>query len=209
MKGNFITLEGCEGVGKSRQTQLLSEYLDKKNIPHITVREPGGNDISERIRSIILDKSNVQMSAECEALLYAASRAQLIKEVIKPALTSGKTVICDRYIHSSFAYQGYARGLGFEFIKSVNIYAYENCMPDLTFFLDLPANYAFLRKGGIDEHDRLENSGLDFHERVYEGYKKLFEIFKGKIIRIDAAGTKEQTHEKIVKEMEYLILNME
>jgi len=197
MKGKFITFEGCEGVGKSRQIEMLKEYLNKKNIPFFFTREPGGNDISEQIRNIILSKDNINMSDECEALLYSASRVQLLKEVIAPRLNNGELVFCDRYIDSSFAYQAYARGLGFDFIAKINDFAVNNFMPDYTIFLDLSPEKAFLRKGGVDKGDRVELSGMEFHNKVYDGYKTLANKFKDRFIVIDASGEKDETQQKI------------
>ncbi|MBQ0099092.1 MAG: dTMP kinase [Firmicutes bacterium] len=198
MKGKFITFEGCEGVGKSHQLRRLKEYLELNNIKFFATREPGGNVVSEKIREIILDKNNTSLTDECEALLYASARAQLLKEVIKPKLDNGELVICDRYIDSSIAYQGYARGLGEEFVESINSYAIKNFMPDLTIFLDLPPIEAFKRKGGVDKNDRLELSGMEFHNKVYEGYLSLAKKYPNRIVKIDASGSKEQTQEKII-----------
>ena len=199
MKGKFITFEGCEGVGKSKQIALLEEYLRKNSIKYTLTREPGGTDISEQIRRVILDGKNVSMTDECEAMLYASARIQLIKELILPLLNKGELVFCDRYIDSSFAYQGVARGLGEEFIKNINSYAIEKCTPDFTIFLDLTPEQAFKRKGGVDKNDRVELSGREFHEKVYLGYKEQARKNPERFIVIDASGTKEQTHAKIIK----------
>ena len=150
MKGKFLTFEGCEGVGKSKQMKLLKEYLDNNKIDYIVTREPGGGSISEQIRKVILDGNNLEMVDECEALLYAAARIQHINDVIKPNLEQGKLVICDRYIDSSLAYQGVARNLGFDYIKSINRVAVNDFMPDATIFLNLSPEMAFKRKGGVD-----------------------------------------------------------
>lgn len=198
MKGKFITFEGCEGVGKSRQLKLLQDYLDKNKIEYYMTREPGGSKISEKIRSLILDEKNALMTDECEALLYAASRAQLLDEIIKEKLDGGELVFCDRFIDSSFAYQGFGRGLGLEFVENINSYALKNFMPDYTVFLKLTPEEAFKRKGGVDKNDRLELSGIEFHNRVYQGYLALAEKYKDRFIVIDASGTKEQTHAKII-----------
>lgn len=198
MKGKFITFEGCEGVGKSRQLKLLQEYMDKNGIKYYLTREPGGSAVSEKIRNIILDGKNTEMTDECEAMLYAASRVQLLKEIIKPKLDAGELIFCDRFVDSSLAYQGKARGLGYEFIESINAYAIKNFTPDCTIFLNLPPEQAFKRKGGVDKTDRLELSGMDFHNNVYAGYLELAKKYPERIIVIDASGTKEQTHEKIV-----------
>ncbi len=198
MKGKFVTFEGCEGVGKSRQIKLLEKYLIDNNIEYFLTREPGGTEVSEQIRKVILDGRNVSMADECEALLYAAARIQLLKEEIEPRLNKGMLVLCDRYVDSSLAYQGYARGLGVEFIENINSYAIKNFTPDYTVFLNLPPELAFKRKGGVDKSDRLELSGMDFHNKVYGGYLDLAKKNPDRYIVIDASGEKEQTHAKIV-----------
>ena len=198
MKGTFVTFEGCEGVGKSRQIKLLEEYLIKNKKEYYLTREPGGTPVSEQIRSVILDGKNVSMTDECEALLYAAARVQLLKEIVKPRLDAGQLVLCDRYIDSSLAYQGYARGLGREFVEKINDYAIKNFMPDYTVFLNLPPEEAFKRKGGVDKTDRLELSGIEFHKKVYNGYVELSKIYSDRFIVIDASGSREQTHAKII-----------
>ncbi|MBE5736896.1 MAG: dTMP kinase [Clostridiales bacterium] len=194
----FITFEGCEGVGKSRQIKELENYLKTNGIPYYLTREPGGTPVSEQIRKVILDGKNTSMTDECEALLYASARVQLLKEVVKPKLDAGELVLCDRYIDSSLAYQGYARGLGVDFVEKINDYAIKNFMPDFTVFLDLPPELAFKRKGGVDKNDRLELSGMDFHQKVYQGYKDLAKKYSSRFIVIDASGTREQTHQKII-----------
>lgn len=199
MKGKFITFEGCEGSGKSTQIELFRKYLENNGIEYLFVREPGGTEISEKIRAIILDVQNKEMTDEAEALLYASARAQLIKEKILPALNSGKLVLCDRYIDSSFAYQAYARGLGMDFITKINSYAIENCMPDKTVFLNISSRDAFLRKGGADKDDRIELSGADFHQKVYEGYLKVAKDYPDRFLLIDCLGEKQQTHKNIIK----------
>jgi len=198
MKGKFITFEGCEGVGKSRQIKLLEEYLKNNGVEYYLTREPGGTTVSEQIRNVILDGKNVSMTDECEALLYAAARVQLLKENVEPRLNRGELVLCDRYIDSSLAYQGYARGLGVEFIEKINDYAIKNFMPDYTVFLKLPPEIAFKRKGGVDKNDRVELSGMEFHDKVYKGYLELSEKYKDRFIVIDASGERDQTHAKII-----------
>ncbi|MBO7214604.1 MAG: dTMP kinase [Clostridia bacterium] len=205
MKGKFITFEGCEGSGKSTHVTLFREYLDKNGIDYVFLREPGGTEISEKIRKIILDIENKEMTDQAEALLYAAARAQLIGEKILPAINSGKLVVVDRYVDSSFAYQAYARGLGIDFVKKINSFAIENCMPDCTVFLDISPRVAFERKGGADKDDRLELSGIEFHERVYNGYLKLIESEPNRFVVIDPTGTKQETHEKIVNALKKVL----
>ena len=172
-RGKFITFEGCDGCGKSTQLKLFSDYLTKEGIPHIFTREPGGGKISEQIREILLNGKNSEMTDECEALLYAASRVQHLSDRVEPALNEGKLVICDRYVDSSFAYQAYARNLGMDFIQKINAFALEKYLPDATVFIDLSPEEAFRRKHGADENDRLEQAGIKFHQKVYEGYKAL------------------------------------
>ena len=196
MRGKFITFEGCEGSGKSTQLRLLSEYLDKLGVDYILTREPGGSEIAEQIRNIILNGKNTAMCDECEALLYAAARVQHLKEKIAPALDKGKLVICDRYVDSSLAYQGYARGLGREYIENINSLALERFAPDLTVFLDISPAEAFKRKHGADPDDRMEQLGLEFHTRVYNGYKALMEIAP-RICAVDCRGSKYETQDNI------------
>lgn len=196
MRGKFITFEGCEGSGKSTQLRLLSEYLYKLGVDYILTREPGGSEIAEQIRNIILNGKNTAMCDECEALLYAAARVQHLKEKIAPALDKGKLVICDRYVDSSLAYQGYARGLGREYIENINSLALERFAPDLTVFLDISPAEAFKRKHGADPDDRMEQLGLEFHTRVYNGYKALMEIAP-RICAVDCLGSKYETQANI------------
>ncbi|MBD5632544.1 MAG: dTMP kinase [Clostridia bacterium] len=198
MKGKFITFEGCEGSGKSTQLRLLSEYLTEHGVDFIMTREPGGSEISEEIRSIILNGKNTAMCDECEALLYAAARIQHLKEKVAPALERGKLVICDRYVDSSLAYQGYARGLGTEYVANINAFALEKFNPDLTVFLDISPADAFNRKHGADKNDRIEQLGLEFHQKVYSGYKSLLPVYP-RICAVDCSGTKFETSEKIIK----------
>lgn len=199
MKGKLITFEGCEGCGKSTQVRMLKEYLLSTNQNFIVTREPGGTKISEKIRGVILDKDNGEMVDECEALLFAASRCQFLSQLVLPALNQGTSVIIDRYYDSSFAYQAYARGLGYDFVSAANKFAIDNAVPDLTIFLDVKPYDAFLRKGGVDSSDRLELAGIDFHNKVYMGYKKLIEMSPERFVSFTAEGTKEETHQKIVE----------
>ena len=197
MKGTFITFEGCEGAGKSTQIRLLSQYLAERGKECVVTREPGGSAISEAIRAVILDGKHPAMTDECEALLYAAARAQHLSDTVLPALEAGKTVLCDRYLFSSFAYQGYGRGLDMGFLRAVNSFALQGHMPDITLFLDIPPRSAFERKHGADRNDRIEQAGEAFHARVYQGYLRLAEEYPGQIGRVDCSGTKFETNEKI------------
>ncbi len=198
MKGKFIVFEGCEGAGKSTQMRLLSEYLKEKGVAHVVTREPGGGEISEAIRKIILNGKFTEMTDECEALLYAAARVQHLADTVEPALRRGDTVLCDRYIFSSYAYQGYGRGLDMRFLRDINRYAAEHFMPDVTLFLNIPPVRAFERKHGADENDRIEQAGAEFHEKVYRGYLRLAEEYGDAFVAVDCSGTKYETNGNIL-----------
>ena len=196
MRGAFITFEGCEGSGKSTQIRLLSEKLTAIGADFIITREPGGSDVAEQIRKIILDGKNVAMCDECEALLYTAARIQHLKEIVEPALAAGKLVICDRYVDSSLAYQGAARGLGEKYIEDINAVALDCYPPDLTVFLNISPERAFERKHGADKGDRMEQQGINFHRRVYEGYLSLLKKYP-RICAVECGGTKYETAERV------------
>ena len=198
-RGKFITFEGCDGCGKSTQLKMFNEYLTQQNIPHIFTREPGGGKISEAIREILLSGKNMEMTDECEALLYAASRVQHLSDRVEPALQEGKLVICDRYVDSSFAYQASARGLGVDFIGKINAYALQKYLPDVTIFIDLTPEAAFLRKKGADKDDRLELAGMAFHQKVYQGYKQLAAQEPERIVCIDGNKTPDGIFADVLK----------
>ena len=199
VRGKFITFEGCDGSGKSTQLKMLSKYLTENGVAHVFTREPGGGKISEQIREILLNGKNSEMTDECEALLYAASRVQHLQDVVEPALKAGKLVICDRYVDSSIAYQAYGRNLGVEFITKINAYALENYLPDATVFIDLSPKAAFLRKKGADENDRLEQAGMAFHERVYEGYLALAKDAPSRVCRVNGEGSPEEIFAQVIQ----------
>ena len=186
-EGYFISFEGGDGSGKSTQIQILREFLEERGYDVILTREPGGTPISEKIRSIILDKANSEMDDMKEALLYAAARAQLVSQIIRPALEEGKVVICDRFVDSSMAYQAYARGLG-DSVKTINAFAVGDCMPDLTILLKVNPQVGSSRIGNR-ERDRIELASSDFHKKVYEGYLQLEKLYPERIVGIDAADT--------------------
>jgi dTMP kinase len=203
-KGLLITFEGPDGSGKTMQISLLREYLASRGFEVIYTREPGGTNISEKIREIVLDNKNSEMSAMCEALLYASSRAQLVHEVIKPALSQGKIVVMDRFVESSIVYQGIGRRLGVDRIRSINEAATEGLKPDVTFLLAIPFEEGLRRKAKQKSFDRLENSGDDFHRSVYEGYMGLSD--SADYIRvIDANRAAEDIHKDIASIIEKLI----
>ncbi len=173
-KGLLITFEGLDGSGKTTQIQNFIEKIQKNNISHILVREPGGTSIGEKIRHILLDKENSEMTAVTELLLYSASRNQLCIKEIKPSLKQQKIVICDRFYDSTTAYQGFARGLDLNFIKKLNLIATDNLIPDLTFLLDISMED---RKDRLDSNnlDRLEQEHTEFHRKVRNGFLQLVE----------------------------------
>lgn len=199
MKGIFISMEGPDGSGKSTQIDLLTKYLESRGYEIVVTREPGGNAISEAIREIILNKDYTEMSYMTEALLYASARAQLVSEVIKPALDEGKAVISDRFVDSSAVYQGMARGLGVDNVYKINEFALQGIMPDITIHLDLPASVGIARKKNQAELDRMELETLDFHERVAEGYRKLATLSPERIHTIDAQLPVEEIHHMVVE----------
>ncbi|MGN0701582.1 MAG: dTMP kinase [Lentihominibacter sp.] len=186
-KGYFISFEGGDGSGKSTQIQILKELLESRGYDVVLTREPGGTQISEKIRSIILDKDNSEMDDMTEAFLYAAARAQLVSQVIRPALEMGKVVICDRFVDSSIAYQAYGRGLG-DSVKTINAFAVGDCMPDLTILLKVNPQVGS-RRIGDRERDRIELASREFHNKVHEGYLQLESLYPERIVGIDAADT--------------------
>ena len=185
-RGIFITMEGPDGSGKSTQISRLKEYLEKEGYNVLITREPGGTVISEAIREIILNKDFTEMSPVTEMMLYASARAQLIAEVVGPAIDSGTAVISDRFVDSSLVYQGMARGLGVDTVYEINKVAIGDYMPDVTFMLDLPAEVGISRKKDQKELDRMEMQSIEFHKKVAEGYRKLAESFPDRIKTIDA-----------------------
>lgn len=205
MRGIFISMEGPDGSGKSTQLELLKKYLSDKGYEIIITREPGGTRISEAVREIILNKEYTEMSYMTEALLYASARAQLVSEVIKPAIDEGKAVISDRFVDSSAVYQGMARGLGVENVYKMNEFAIQGVMPDLTIHLDLPAKVGISRKKDQKELDRMELEALDFHEKVAEGYRKLAELAPDRIYTIDATLPIDDIHGLIIEKIENIL----
>ena len=200
--GLFISIEGPDGSGKSTQIEVLRKYFEKQGIDVLLTREPGGTPISEKISEIILDKNNMEMDDMTEALLYAASRAQHVAEVIKPALAAGKIVICDRFIDSSIAYQGYGRELG-DCVRVINEYAVRGCIPDMTFLMKMDPKVGKERISE-SEQDRLEQEKLDFHRRVFDGYIEMEERFD-RIIGIDAERSIDEISADIISHIERII----
>lgn len=198
----FITFEGGECSGKTTIINAICEYFNKNNIDYITTREPGGIKISEEIRNIILDVNNTEMTPECEALLYAASRMQHLSQKVIPAIEEGKVVLCDRFIDSSLAYQGYARGLGFDMVLKANTFAL-GYMPGLTLFIDVTPDVALKRLAGRGKTDRLDLEKKDFHDRVYSGYLEVLKKYPDRIVRING----NQALEDVISDCLNVIIN--
>lgn len=198
MKGIFITIEGPDGAGKTSVIKELIPQLEAAlNQKIVSTREPGGSRIAEKIRELILDPEHTEMDVRTEALLYAASRRQHLTETILPALRNEELVLCDRFVDSSLAYQGNARGIGMEEVASINRFATENIEPDFTLYLDVEAKVGLerIQKGkGTRQFDRLDQEKLEFHEKVREGYLKLVDLYPERIKVIDA----EQELEKVI-----------
>ncbi|MDD8049139.1 MAG: dTMP kinase [Thomasclavelia sp.] len=193
MEGKFITLEGPDGSGKSTAAKSLCDYYIKQGYDVVLTREPGGIDIAEQIREVILNKANTKMDGRTEALLYAAARRQHLVEKVKPALENGAIVICDRFVDSSLAYQGVARGLGIEEVYEMNKFAIGEFMPDKTIFFDINYLAGLKRIENNDrETNRLDDESVEFHKNVYEGYLKICDMFKERIVKIDASENKEE-----------------
>ncbi|HNW39124.1 MAG TPA: dTMP kinase [Candidatus Omnitrophota bacterium] len=194
MKGKFITFEGSEGCGKSTQSEMLFTYLKSKGHKVIYLREPGGVKLSENIRTILLDPKN-KISAPAETLLYMAARAQVVDEIIKPALEEGKTVVCDRFLDSTVAYQGFGLGVDIKLIKVIGDFATQSIQPDLTIFLDLPLEKGLECRNNCP--DRIEQRSLSYHEKVRQGYLTLAEQEPGRIKVVKVLADKLDTQNKI------------
>lgn len=199
--GKFITFEGPEGSGKSTVIKGVEEYFISQGYDVLVTREPGGIKISEDIRNIILSKENTEMNARAEALLFAAARSQHFTEKIIPALELDKLILCDRFIDSSLAYQGYARGLGIDEVLSINKFAIGNHFPDVTVFIDVPPSVGLHRvfSNSNRKVDRLDLETLEFHEKVYTGYKILAERFHDRFVNIDGTNSVETVIEDTIQ----------
>ena len=200
MTSRLISFEGIDGSGKSTQIDLLSAWLTERNIEFVIVREPGGTSISERIRDILLDKQNLSFSGESESFLFLSARAQLVSEVIRPALESGKFVICDRFIDSTLAYQGYGRGMDLSQLEAMNNMAIGGCVPGQTFLLDVDIENSIQRRSG-NEDDRMESAGVKFLSKVREGYIQLSTQFSNRINLLDSTEVKSSIFNKITTQL--------
>ena len=191
MNGIFITFEGPDGSGKTTIATAIVKELTDRGFSCVHTREPGGIDIAEQIRNVILDPKNTAMDARTEALLYAASRRQHLVEKVFPALEEGKIVICERFLDSSLAYQGMGRMLGFDDVLKINEFAIEGRFPDLTIYLDIDEEKGLERISDREYKDRLDQESIDFHHRVKQGYQEVLKRFKDRIEIVDASNDKE------------------
>lgn len=198
--GKFITFEGPEGSGKTSVIKAVHDYLEQEGYDIVTTREPGGSDIAEAIRTILLSKENTKMDARTEALLFAASRAQHLHEKVLPALQAGKIILCDRFLDSSLAYQGHARELGIEEVYQINKFGIDSHMPDLTIFIDVPPEVGLARvfDNSGRKIDRLDLETVEFHQRVYDGYKLLAKRFEDRFVVIDGTNDVETVIEDTI-----------
>lgn len=204
MRGTFITLEGADGCGKSTQAALLADAIQAAGREVVRLREPGGTSISEKIRALVLDPDNAEMASECELLLFEASRAQLVRQVIEPALARGAVVLCDRFYDSTYAYQAAGRALDARVISQANALGSCGVTPDLTLVLDMDTKDALARatRGGAD---RLEAEGVAFQERVRQGYLDLAAAESGRVHVVDATGSTEEVLGRLVDEAAPLV----
>lgn len=198
-KGMFISFEGPEGAGKTTIISMIMSELEKEGYSLLLTREPGGIEIAEKIRNVILDKNHTAMDPRTEALLYAAARRQHLAEKVEPALMAGKIVLCDRFIDSSLAYQGYARGLGIDEVYSINQFAIGELMPDLTLYFDIDPEIGLNR---INQHEnrevnRLDLENIQFHNKVREGYEILLKRFQTRMKKIDASKPLEDVFKEV------------
>ena len=199
--GKLITFEGIDGSGKSTQIQLLEAEFEKLGISYKTFREPGGTKLSEKIRAILLDKENIELYSNAESLLFAAARAQLTAEQIKPAITKGEFVICDRFTDSTIAYQGYGRGLNINNLELMNTIATDGLIPDITFILDIDPQKATERLKTVNP-DRMEAAGIDFFKKIRQGYCQIREQNQSRCIVING----EKPQKDISKEIHHIIM---
>jgi len=205
-EGKFITIEGSEGAGKTTQINNIKNFLEKKSIEVVTTREPGGTVISEKIREILLDKENTELCTDAEMLLVFAARSQHIQELILPAIKQGKWVISDRFTDSSFAYQGYARGLSLNRIEILRQWVQADINPDLTLLFDLPVGVGMARAKKRGPSDRFEQEKLDFFERVRQGFLSMAEKDSLRYKVIDAEQSEQQVSEQVINNIERLLV---
>jgi dTMP kinase len=196
VRARFIALEGVDGSGKSTQARLLAEALGARGVPCVLTREPGGTPLGEGLRGLLLDGAVPRIGPVAEAYLFAAARAALVEEVVRPALARGEWVVTDRFVDSSLAYQGAAGGLGMDAVWALNERAVAGCLPDLALVIDLPVGVAAARRCAGE--DRIEAQGAGFQERVAEGYRRLAERFPERVVLVPGEGSPEKVHEAVM-----------
>ena len=208
-RGVLITFEGCDGGGKTTQLRLLAERFKQIKRAFLALREPGGTDVGEMVRSILLQKKHSSLCAEAELLLFEAARAQLVHEVIRPALDEGKIVLCDRFMDSTTAYQGSGRHLSLKAIDVMNAFATGDVCPNMTFLLDVPSEVSRQRvlQRTFNDLDRIEGEELNFYERVREGYLRLAETYPDRIVVVDACRDKELIADFIWEKVQRILAN--
>lgn len=199
MIGKLIVFEGPDGSGKTTILKKVNEKLTDEGYKLTLVREPGGTDISEKIREIIIDNDNINMAAKTESLLFAASRAQLVEEKLRPALANGEIILCDRFVLSSLLYQGVGRGLGVDEVKAINDFAIGDIKPNLTIFFNIDYKTALVRKRANFSADRLENEDFDFHKRIFDAYINIADRYKDDIKQVDATRSIEEVSTDVLK----------
>lgn len=204
MNGKFIVFEGPDGSGKTTILNKVNEILISKGYKTNLLREPGGTFISEKIRDIIIDNENINMDAKTEALLFAASRAQLVSEKIKPLMEAGEIILCDRFVLSSLTYQGVGRGLGIEEIKAINDFATDGLKADLTVFFNIDYKDALIRKRANFTADRFENEEFYFHKKIFDAYLDMAKLYQDEVCEIDAS----RSIDEVSKSALDLILNI-
>lgn len=193
MRGWFVTFEGPDGSGKTTQLRLMAPWLVEQGIPVVITREPGGTPVGEQVREILHDCAHTEMTSEAEILLYSASRAQHVGEIIRPAIAAGKVVLCDRFFDSTYAYQGYGRGLSLDALRQITAFATQGLVPDLTLYLDVPPEIGIERREASGEAlNRLDREALAFHRRVRAGYLTLIEAEPGRWRYVDATGAPDE-----------------
>ena len=208
--GLFITFEGPDGSGKSTQIELVADFLRRKGYTIYCTREPGGSAIGDQIRDVLHDVKNTEMSSRAEILLYSASRAQLVEQIILPRLVQGDVVLCDRYADSTYAYQGYGRQLDFATLRTITEYATQNLKPDLTIYLDLNVETGLQRKveanaAGEGEWNRMDQLKIDFHQRVRSGYLEMAKNEPDRWLVVNASGTIEDINRSICDRLEKVL----
>nr|WP_239543583.1 dTMP kinase [Glutamicibacter nicotianae] len=205
----FIVFEGGDGAGKSTQVALAKQWLESRGAKVTTTREPGGTQISEELRSLVLDHGHGDIDARTEALIYSAARAAHVQQVISPALEAGTHIICDRFVDSSLAYQGMGRALGFDAVASINDFATGGLKPDATIILDISAEQGRARRiaasGGVEQSDRLESEPDDFHERIRNAFLGLAARDPRRYLVLDATASVEQLHQSVVQHLAGLL----